>query len=377
MKHKPTKNTYEQANNFIRVDLKNNILEAWSYDWWQYITIDSVGNVFMQDTSYSSFTSKHQSNVRSILRRLGIRVNVSVYNCKESHFGHGINSVLTDEIAAIEKWNENLLAETKVKGSWKKTNKSRLEKIVMNEYRIKDLINYRDNYVDKKVIPSKASKQPHEERGLEKYFTKPNGVIDVNGMKSIAQRMGYGDAPESIDNIKNLLGLNNNSCIDSILIYEFSNDLNNMIPDVDSVEYQKLLKAIKRYKLDVKNMSTHCLDKLHTFLTNLQNARTYEPKPAVEFELSKEVLALTDKVPSKELTIIRTDKQLRSEGRKQNHCIGSSDYISQCMQGYQALNYKGYTFFLTPDNKIDQTQGKHNCSTPWEYREELETLLAA
>ena len=57
--------------------------------------------------------------------------------------------------------------------------------------------------------------------------------------------------------------------------------------------------------------------------------------------------------------------------------IGHQEYIEDCRRGYQALNYKDYTFFLDPSLNVNQTHGRHNSHTPSSIIEELQNLIEA
>jgi hypothetical protein len=52
-------------------------LEAWSYDWWQYLAVIK-GKLVFNDYTYSNCTSKHQNDLRGLLRELRIKVDVCV-----------------------------------------------------------------------------------------------------------------------------------------------------------------------------------------------------------------------------------------------------------------------------------------------------------
>ena len=80
MKLKTTENIYAQENCTLRVSSDLSSIEAFSYKWWRFVWRDSAGNVVFNDTAYSASTSKHQWQVKSILRRLGVPVTVTLYN---------------------------------------------------------------------------------------------------------------------------------------------------------------------------------------------------------------------------------------------------------------------------------------------------------
>jgi hypothetical protein len=160
-----------------------------------------------------------------------------------------------------------------------------------------------------------------------------------------------------------------------VLRYEFASDLNSQIPHVDSAEYLDLQKFCKRHGVYENTLNILMLDKLHTYLTNVENRRTYVPSEPKLLPVLEPVARLVGTIEG--LEIIDTEQKLRAEGRRQHHCIGSATYVNRCRQGYQALNYKGYTFFLSPQGQILETHGKYNRSTPETVRDELEQLLTA
>lgn len=77
----------------------------------------------------------------------------------------------------------------------------------------------------------------------------------------------------------------------------------------------------------------------------------------------------------KDIRLVKTVADMRKEGRSQSHCIGSEHYIRSLFKGYQALNYKGYTFYLDPNLNIVETKGSHNRATPYEIQNELLNLI--
>lgn len=379
MRLKTANNTY-QANNFsIKLSEDMSSIEAYSFRWWKFVIKDKVGNVIFNRSTYSNCTSQHQSKTESVLDRLNVRVAIRLRHTRENITC--IKGALSSEIGGIEYEIKVMKEAIARKGSWKKTNAERVETITKYEYRIKDLTRYRDEYIDKKIIPILHDKSApywfHDEdddshrnfNSFKKYFLKPNGKLKRNEFNAFTKSMLTShEAPRSIDKLKNLLKLKNTDIL-PLLEYQFTRDLENQIPNADTVEYQQLVRWAKRF---VTSVSAFTLDKMHTYLTNKQNRPEYEPSVPTTFEIHPNLEALRG---VEDLKIIDTDSQLRAEGRKQSHCIGGSDYIDQCKDGYQVLNYKGYTFFLDPHCEIEQTQGKHNSSTPSKIRQELNDLL--
>ena len=204
---------------------------------------------------------------------------------------------------------------------------------------------------------------------FKRYFKKQNGKIQVNELTALLNKVSsYHSAPKSINKIKALFDLKGSDSIEPVLIYSYSNDLENMIPSVDSLEF----KALKAYVSKLNGLSSLNLDKVHTYLVNKQNRKTYTPSEPERFSIHTKLESLKG---VKNLSLIETDRDLRREGREQNHCIGSKQYLEKMRRGYQALRFKGYTFFLSPKLEIVQTNGKHNSPTPESVESELLSLI--
>jgi len=406
MELKTTMREYKASNCSIKFNKDLTEVSAYSYGWWEFITTDKVGNVFYNDVSYSRSTSGHQGSATSIMARLGLSIDFTLYRTNNTLKGYErysnksltIKDALNDEISK-NRWDIlGLVAKIKTKGSWKKTNIERKASISKMLFRIKDLRNIRDNYLDKKRIPRKKrsiekleidifsswdyknkkeiyiiTKSDQKNINLLKsYCLSNNGKLNIVLYKDILSTLKNDNIPSSIDKIKELLGFKATTCIKSILVYEFSNDLNNMIPEIDSKEYTQLLKRLKTIDITKDNLTTLDLDKIHTYLTNKLNRKLYVPSEPIAFNLSEKLLKLEN---TPKLRLIKSDRELKAEGRKQSHCIGGADYIKKCLQGYQALNYKNYTFFLSPKNDIIQTNGSHNTTTPDNIENELKKLI--
>jgi len=391
MKLRTAINKYVAGNRYMILsdDLKS--IEAWSFQWWKFVATDSVGNVYFNNTSYSSSTSTHQSDCRYILKRLGIKVDVLINNTL-THFGEGIDTVIDASIKEHQQSVKDLIQAIRKKGSWKRTNIKRRGEIRDHWFQIKDLRRIRDQYLDKAPVPHKQkslmelrvcpydgdidkSRVESIQSFEAKYFTKPNGKVDIQGLKRLFNiTTPDKDAPE-IDRIKELLGFKSYHDITPLLVYRFTNDLNGMLPDRDSAEYLRLLKQIKRLKIEPDSLTTLELDKIHTLLIDAEKRRHYQPKEPVAFPVHPRLLSLESKV--KELRVIKTDKDLRCEGRKQSHCIGSKSYQERCRAGYQAVHFKGYTFFLSPDCELIETHGRHNQRTPENVKQKFIELIEA
>lgn len=377
-----TKNCeYAASNCFVSIspDLKK--INAQSYGWWRFVYRDSVGNVIFNNSNYSSSTNNHQSNVSSILSRLNIHIDITLrHTTKNMVCGQ---TSIDDEILGIESVIKKTQAKMKVKGSWKKTNLERAAFIKRMEYDILDLTRYRTEYLDKKKIPVKTRKISDQyiagSQSYHQYFLKPNGALKTNEIREFLKTLDYyyrDTAPQSIDKIKELFGLKTLEQTVSVLLYEYCNDLNNQIPDETSDDRIKLNRWLKTNDITGDNLNSFQLDRLHVYLTNKMNRPAIDPDAVpYTFDISPRLELLRN---HKDVRLLDNPAKLRGEGKKQSHCIGGSDYINQCKNdGFQALNFKGYTFFLDNDLMIDATTGKYNCETPEKIQHELNQLLGA
>lgn len=399
MKLLTTKNEYVASNCSLEVDETCSKVWAWSYGWWNFVATDSVGNIFLNASHYSISTSGHQRKVRSILRRLGIRVDFTIDNTTSAFSSHGygdddsIKAVLNASIKSYRRSIRELIKEIRRKGSKRKKNAKRREAIRSIWYEVKDTRRIRDEYVGKKRIPHKRKSikdwlvsdlykrtklglsvyMVRIINGYKRYFKKQNGKVQVNELTSFLNKLGHWyAAPKSIDRIRVLFELKSADSIEPILLYSFADDLERMLPSVDSKAYLELKAYMKRMRITRETLTTLALDKIHTYLINKQNRRTYSPKEAEVLPASPEILRLEG---TPHLKLIKTDQDLRREGREQSHCIGSKHYLELARRGYQALRYKGYTFFLSPSLDIVQTNGRHNSCTPLSIQHELLTLI--
>lgn len=390
-----TKGTYSRGAGRLRVspDLKD--IRATSYDWWQFIATDKVGNVFHIATHYSPSTSRHQSDALDVLRRLGIEVAFTFrhlsQNANFSSWEGSIDNLLMKEVAGMQNAIREHIRDIRNPRSRPHKNAQRRDLIRELWYRIKDVRRIQREYLDAKVVPVKNRQYEYRshdaaESAFTPFFRKPNGKLNTNGLRAFIKRhYRYGmagDAPRSIDRTRKLLGLKARDSVEFILGYRYARDTEAMIPSEDSPEYTRLQKWLARNIGESHPRNMLLMDKLHTYLINRLNRANRAPSsPRVAMQLpvhpairaAREILQMQEKAEA--LQIIDTDAALRAEGRKQHHCIGGSDYLQMCRKGYQALNFKGYTFFLTPDLRVDQTHGKYNSHTPAYVVAELTALL--
>src|SRR5690606_30650622 len=126
------------------------------------------------------------------------------------------------------------------------------------------------------------------------------------------------------------------------------------------------------------------LDRLHTAVINkaLRADRfPSSPKNWTAYKVNEKLLKLEENLNKEKIVIkvIKNQGDLKKESRVMNHCIGQERmgyHEKILMRNYQALNYKGFTFFLNPYLSINQTHGKHNSYTPDNIKQELIKLIA-
>lgn len=412
MKLQTASNKYKASNNDINIDPETLHVTAYSYNWWKYIMTDTVGNIVLIDTTYSISTSKHQSDAKSVLRGLGIKVNLtlhyttnavtSTYNWRGREQGT-IYQAINSEIVCIKDRIKNLIVGIKRKGSKRAKNEERRQAISTYWFRIKDLRNYRDNYIDKKLIPiaRPKNKELFGYVGDDRYyfykifgydtstvritnhlkrhfFRKQSGTYDYNGLANFIYKYGLKDSYTDIDleriaPLIQLFGVKNKL---AIIAYRYSLDTCNMLPcqDADPKDYNKLKSWITRNINSDRALTLFDLDKLHTYLTNKQNRIIYAPSEPVRVPLHAALIKAKELVPN-DLDLIDTVARMRKEGRSQSHCIGSKHYIDSLFVGYQACNYKGYTFYLNPRLEVVETKGSHNRATPSSIINEFNNIL--
>ena len=365
-------NQYKASNNELNIsdDLKE--VSAYSYDWWEYVSTDTVGNIVFNNTSYSHSTSRHQDTAHSLLIRLGIKPDLILNNTRLS---------LSDIKEAVESEIENIRYDIDLlfyfatkKGSHKRKNKERLESIKKYTYRIKDLERYLTEYYNKKPLPKNLGE-------ITSFFNiallyNHNDKLNKELKKSVLERMPYlfrrsGLTRPSINRIKDLLGQKRSSCNADYIIYPYTNDLFNMLK-----EHMSEPLVERRVKQLTKNgVNTLVLDKLHTYLINKMNRKTYTPidKNEKQYRINPKLERI------EELKPIINRYQLRQESKTQNHCIGTvPDYHKRLLtNGNQAFNFKGYTFYTDYNLNIIQCKGKYNKEVPNKIINELKQKIGA
>lgn len=98
-------------------------LEAVSYGWWTYLRRLDNGLVVINNTYYSNSTSKHQMHLASLLRTLGIEVDIVV--TKSTRSLDDIEGIIDDLKAYIRE----LQLEIAKPRSWHSTNERRQREI--------------------------------------------------------------------------------------------------------------------------------------------------------------------------------------------------------------------------------------------------------
>jgi len=419
-----TKNQYKRANCVLNISKDLKEVSAYGYNWFKYLHTDEVGNIIISE--YSSVSSRE--HIRDILDTLAIHSIKPViylnfcnkYSSTENrpiksihdlgHYGQnlkdGVSYGIKHEIALMRQHILYLIAKIKTPRTHKAKNEARKAEIKYCYFKMKDLRNFRDNFLNKKQIKSKVKFTNGYFLGYDnkKELLKTKIFNDIYGryLKTSDDRQAtnylrsyklkranlYQNTSKGISlelgNLCLLFGLNKNYDFTKIIFYSHIQDINASIPsDVDSVEYSEFLKVVKRLKITKESLNTLELDRLHTAIINkaarLERGEV-EAKVWTPYEVSEKLLKMEIALNEEKqlLTVIKSQGDLKREGRTMKHCIGQNamGYHSKILtQNYQAVNYKNYTFFLNPDLTINQTYGKHNSSTPRELRAEFETIL--
>lgn len=73
MKYFKTSNTYKASN----VKFNPETIEAWSYDWWKFVTVIN-GKVIFNNFRFSSSTIKHQYKVKHLMSELGVKIDLEI-----------------------------------------------------------------------------------------------------------------------------------------------------------------------------------------------------------------------------------------------------------------------------------------------------------
>jgi hypothetical protein len=73
LKKLKTRNVYQASN--VRFDADK--IEAFSYDWWKFVKVENGQTVF-NEYPYSPTTRRHQTKVRVLMDKLGIKITKTV-----------------------------------------------------------------------------------------------------------------------------------------------------------------------------------------------------------------------------------------------------------------------------------------------------------
>lgn len=419
MKLLVTKNEYKESNLTLHVSEDLSELSAYGYDWFRYLSTDKVGNIILSEYSSQS-SKKHIGSIETVLNRHSLKVSLRldfINNYSESfnrsicaihdigHYGHNLTSIecaIKREIKLIKNHISLLIDTIKTPRSHKSKNEQRKNEIKNCLYRIKDLRNFKNNFLDKKVKKVKFNNECFLLSDWTKNENKVFNDIYGNYLKCKDSRQvkfylnnfkvkrawlyhnSSNGVPLRLEKLCKLFGLNKNYDFSKIVFYPFIQDVNDSIPsDENSIEFNEFLKMIKRLKVNKENLNSLQLDKIHTATINRNNRAEktdYTPRAWVAYSVNEKLLSLENEInkDKKILSVIKNQGDLKKESRKMSHCIGHKDmgYHAKILnKGYQALNYKDYTFFLNPDLSINETHGRHNSSTPDYIRIELEKLL--
>jgi hypothetical protein len=420
-----TKNTYKRANCelILSEDLKR--AEAYGYDWFKYLHTDNVGNIILSE--YSSVTSReHTRDILAVLKGHNLKPALTLDFVNEysetegrsikaihDHFYYGgnltdINQAIKSEINLYKEHIRYLIEKIKAPRTHKNKNKDRKNEIKKCLYKIKDLRYFRDNILDKKQVKVTfknnsflgyrySSVKLDALKVFNEVYNRYLKCSDTRQVKYYLKNFNVLQAQIShdhkgielkLDKLCKLFNLNQNFDFTKIVFYRHIVDVERSIPsDIDSVEYSDFLKIVKRLKITKDNLNTLQLDRLHTSIIN--RALRAEKGPSVpkiwpKYQVPQKLIELETEINKQQksdiLTVIKDQGQLKKEGRQQKHCIGTDSmgyHRKILLQGYLALNFKGFTFFLDPDLNINQTYGKHNSSTPYDIRFELRELLSS
>jgi len=351
-----TQNIYRGSNNELQVsgDLKR--VSAYSYDWWKYITTDSVGNVIFNDTSYSVSTSKHQRDAFYKLLELGIKPALVLRNTIKSVKDY--ESAIMDEINSLEAKCNKMLRAITSKGTHTSKNLERINDIDSRVSRILELKRFLDEFLDKKPYEARKFKPTSKNHSIERDLWCRLTNWRIN---QALER--YDKLPEAFKR----WGIK--CCKLDAAIYPFTKDVAGMLESLDPRD-KKLRGKVQKL---MAAQNTLALDKLHTYLVNKANRKVYTP-----VNRNEEVYNINPRLKGREdLRPIVNRYQLRAEGRRQSHCIGSHGaYHDRIVSNQnQAFNFKGYTFYTTYDLKVIAAHGAHNRPVPGSVYKELEKIL--
>jgi hypothetical protein len=272
---------------------------ARSYDWWQYIKTDSVGNVYFQDSYYSSSTSVHQRAARAILRRLGIPVAYT-FRATVQGLQKGIDAAFDAEIAVYRSWIKDAKEKITAKGSWRKTNLQRENAIEGHLKTIAQIEAFRTRYLDKERWELEVDDRDLKLARPAYYDAIGN---DDNLLRKILKRGGvsyhhryYGARYLKLKDLlefRKILGASQTELTaEDLLVYRQSPELLELL----RAEYSDKRVQSKIAELSCNGYNTFVLDKVYTFLANrVQRRKNKKEKKTVKRTTESEKLFSKDK----------------------------------------------------------------------------------
>jgi len=416
---KSYKNEYSKPNNLIICDPKGRVISATSY-WWTYIQTDSVGNVIYNEHHYSNTTTTHQREGLDICRLYGTSINFIVNT--GSSLGKGdrqLKLALVYHIKDLKNNIKGIIKDIRVKGSWEKKNEQRRLLIKEKLFEIKDARRFKNEYLGKKILKPKTKKAPSFEyawflnsdyctnaerlghighfghiksaitdyqaahgksaiKRLKAWHLMVDKKRDQNKLITWLDKSYNTPSMEKVKQLKNDLKIKGHlkHFITKIKNYPHLGSCLDMLPEPLTRDHDLFLRYLKKLGITAKTFCAFEFEKIHVYLINKLNRKNNTPSEPQPLPVTETILKL-ERIPALkgEINLIKTVKDLRAEGKRQGHCIGSKMYINRCKRGYQALNFKGHTFLLDPRNQLVEAHGKYNSYTPETIKNELNELI--
>jgi len=131
-----TKNVYFNSTKSNEVDIDN--IKAFSYTWWQYLTVIG-GKVVFNNYSYSPTTSKHQNDALKLLEQNGIKIDIFMNYTEKSLFENYTAAAILDEIKCLIVANNELHRLVNSKKTKEHVNEGRSKEILRNENNLIEL----------------------------------------------------------------------------------------------------------------------------------------------------------------------------------------------------------------------------------------------
>lgn len=128
MHYQPRLNRFKSTNVYFNCDAET----AWSYDWWCFVKRVGPYLVF-NGHRYSVSTGKHQSKVRRVLSRLGLKIDLEI----DTRCGLHSSDCFTFAIEKLENEIKALLALINTPKTHKAKNIERVKEIAAKKKHIK------------------------------------------------------------------------------------------------------------------------------------------------------------------------------------------------------------------------------------------------